>query len=76
MSECICKGNWRKIIKEFEPLMNKIYINDRDGQAYRFIGVLHAPDDYYYCMVSMTGEQNLLSCVGSIENYGYELEDK
>jgi len=50
--------------------MDKIYL-DRNGAAHRFIGVMLAPDDYYYCMLSMTGKLEMLSCVGNIEGHGY-----
>lgn len=73
--KCICKGNWRKIIKDSEPLLDKIYIRDMNNEAYRFIGVMHSSDDYYYCMMNMHGKLEMLSCVGYIENFGYELED-
>ena len=70
MSGCICEGNWRDIINESAPLIDQLY-NDNNGAVHRFVGVLHAVDDYYYCMVSMTGKWKLLSCVGSIEGHEY-----
>lgn len=71
MSECICKGNWRQIIKESEPLLENLF-NDKDGAIHRFAGVMHCQDDYYYTMVSMAGEYKLYSCVGSLEMFGFE----
>jgi len=68
---CICKGNWRTIIKESEPLFGKKF-KDTDGDVYVFIGVLHGDDDYYYCMWRKEN-MSLLSCVGSIEQHGYSL---
>lgn len=72
MTECICEGNWRQIIKESEPLFNKMY-RDKFGVCYRFRGIMHGNEDYYYVFTSSEGDYQLLSCVGSIENFGYEL---
>lgn len=72
--ECICHGNWRTIIKECEPLIDKLYLDD-NGAAHRFIGVMHGIDDYYYCMLSMAGQLQLLSCAGSIDGFGYTITD-
>lgn len=66
---CICKGNWRLIIKESEPLLGSKYI-DENGRVYTFIGVMYRDDDYYYCLWRGSDMQ-LLSCVGSIEMAGY-----
>ena len=73
-SRCICKGNWRTIIHESEPLFNKIYV-DTKGKKYHFSGVMHAEDDYYYVLWSPK-KTMFLSCVGSIEGYGYVKETK
>ena len=69
---CICKGNWRTIIHESEPLFNKIYIDEK-GKEYHFSGVMHADDDYYYVLWSPK-KTMFLSCVGSIEGYGYTMK--
>jgi hypothetical protein len=42
------------------------------GDVYTFFGVVHASDDYYYGM-SCQGKVQLLSCVCSIEAYGFTL---
>lgn len=68
---CICKGNWRAIVKECEPLFGKRYRDD-NGNEYTFFGVVHSDDDYYYGMTGEAG-MKLLSCVGSIENFGFTL---
>lgn len=76
INKCICEGNWRKIISEAEPLLNRKYVKDFDFSVYKFVGVMHSKDDYYYVLVSLvTGQQQqqLLSCVGSIESYEYKL---
>ena len=72
--DCICEGNWRLIIKEHEPLFNCRYKHRSSGRIYTFVGVVHAEDDYYYLLWNANDTQ-LLSCVGSIENFGYELID-
>lgn len=73
--ECICKGNWQSIIKESEPLLDKIFL-DRNGKAFRFIGVMHSEDDYYYCLLSMTGTLTRASCVMNLDTYGYILDEQ
>jgi hypothetical protein len=67
---CICKGNWRAIVKESEQDIGKQY-SDRDGKVWTFFGVVHSDDDYYYGMWR-EGHLNLLSCVGSLALGGYE----
>jgi len=54
-----------------EPLIGERY-RDRNGNVLVFFGLVHGDDDYYYGMSGPTGFE-LLSCVGSIEGYGYEL---
>ena len=68
---CICKGNWRAIVKETEHLLDREF-TDKDGNLYTFYGIVHGSDDYYYGMIGKTGRE-LLSCVGSIESYGFDL---
>lgn len=68
---CICRGNWRAIVKETESLIGRKYIG-YDGDTYTFFGLVHADDDYYYGMHS-AGQMRLLSCVGSIDGYGFTL---
>jgi hypothetical protein len=67
---CICKGNWRSIVAESEPLFDSRFV-DEHGKEYRFAGIVHAADDYYYLMQSKEGTR-LLSCVGSIEGWGFQ----
>lgn len=68
--DCICKGNWRAIVKETETLLDKKFMNER-GEVFKFFGVVHASDDYYYGMWSNDHGMRLLSCVGSIEGHGF-----
>lgn len=70
---CICKGNWRAIVKESEPFIDKKFVDTRDGQEYHFIGQIHGEDDYYYGMLRNGGGLMQLSCVGSIEGHGFVL---
>lgn len=71
---CICKGNWRMIVKECEPLLDQCFIGP-DGAEYYLIGILHGSDDYYYAMRGGKYGLALLSCVGSIESFGYTLAE-
>lgn len=70
---CICHGNWRNIVKDNEARIGRRY-QDRHGNTCRFFGLVHSGDDYYYGMTNCNnGKLTLLSCVGSIEGFGYEL---
>ena len=72
---CICQGNWRLIIKESEPLFGKKFSSG--DEDYKFIGVLHAEDDYYYVMMESNGlRYRFLSCVGAIADHGFNLKDQ
>jgi len=70
---CICRGNWRALVKEMGPKIGAIY-TDINGKAWRFAGLLHADDDYYYCM-TRKGKAQFLSCVGSIEGFDFTPQD-
>jgi hypothetical protein len=71
--ECICKINWRKIIKESKDLFEKTFL--RDDEEYIFTGVMHGLYDYYYVMWNVrTKESSYSSCVGSIEGWGFTLK--
>lgn len=67
---CICRGNWRSIVKRAEPLIGRHY-RGPDGKKYTFFGVVHGNDDFYYGMSRKGSKLQLLSCVGSIESYGF-----
>jgi hypothetical protein len=71
-NECICQGNWQRIIKEATPLLDKQFVQNSTGDIFTFCGVLHSSDDYYYVM-SHRGKFNFLSCVGTIEHAGFKL---
>jgi len=73
VNPCICKGNWRNIVKESEPFLDRIFV-DNNGQRFRFYGIVHGSDDYYYGMYRLAdGQSVLLSCVGDLETHGYTL---
>jgi hypothetical protein len=71
---CICVGNWRDIVKEYEPLIGREF--NGDGKRWTFFGIVHADDDYYFGMSSYDDHTlRLLSCIGTIPGHGYELID-
>ena len=72
LEACICKGNWRNIIAECEHLIGQTFV-DNTGIEYTFYGLVHGSDDYYYGMWRKDGEPRLLSCVGSIDGWGFRL---
>ena len=74
-SECICKGNWRELVEEVQPLLDKTFLDNRSGKKYKFFGLVHGSDDYYYGLWDSDSRQILLaSCVGSLEvGHGYTL---
>jgi len=53
-------------------LIGKRYLDDRDRQ-WKFFGLVHGGDDYYYGMYR-DGQTILLSCVGDMEGHGYRLD--
>jgi hypothetical protein len=69
---CICHGNWRLIVGREVSRIGKTFIDDA-GAKWTFFGIVHSDDDYYYGMGNAHGYK-LLSCVGSIEAFGYEQE--
>lgn len=70
---CICEGNWRFIVGEYQHLLDKKYRETRTGNEYVFFGLVHSSDDYYYGMWSQAHGMVLLTCVGSIDGQGFEL---
>ena len=64
--------NLELIIKESRPYFDHYYIGE-NNHTFIFDGILVAEDDYYYSMRSAKNNTvRLLSCVGSIESYGFE----
>lgn len=66
--------NWFLIEKEIEPLINKMFVDDR-GDQWRLVGA-STDGEYYYYMMFRNGKYQWLSCVGSLENHGFELSEK
>ena len=74
---CICRGNWRAIVEETEPLLRRTFVNVHDNSEWSLFGVVDGFEDYYYGMTRRSnGEMRLLSCVGSIEGHGYVLKPR
>lgn len=64
--------NWKSLCDEYVPLIGRTY-HDSTGNEYRFIGLLHGEDDYYYVM-RRDRSTSLLSCVRGISEYGFTLD--
>ena len=71
-NDLVSSDNWQTIIEESEPLLDKVF-SDGKGNTYQFIGVIHASDDYYYCMTNTLGKLKMLSCVVDLKGHGYKL---
>ena len=71
---CICQGNWYSLVKEYEPLFNKRFVNNF-GKKWRFYGLVWGGDDFYYGMYRKN-KVLLLSCVGSLKGHGFELVEE
>jgi hypothetical protein len=69
---CICKGNWKNLVHEYQPLFGKKFI-DENKEIFTFEGLLWANDDFYFCMVDTNHKIHLDTCVGSLETLGYKL---
>ena len=65
-TECICKGNWRKIIAEVESKIGTKYINEKN-ETLIFVGVLWAEDDFYYTFWRGNTSPLLSTCVIDFE---------
>lgn len=66
---CICKGNWRSLVKECDPLIGKKFVYE--GKVYTFFGLVHGADDYYYGLCDKDYVCHLFSCVGNLKSYGF-----
>jgi hypothetical protein len=66
--------NWSKLIEEYNDFIGMIYENEHTGELYRFFGLVHSDDDYYYGMYGIDGAGlQLLSCVSTPELMGFKL---
>jgi len=72
--------HFNKIVEEYEHLIGRDYKHNLDDAVYEFYGIVWGKDDLYYGMCCKEPNHNpklvLLSCVGSIENQGFELVEK
>jgi len=64
--------NWSLLIKEYDHLIGKKFVNK--GEDYTFFGLVHGSDDYYYGMCDNNNQILLISCVGDLNTYGFELK--
>lgn len=75
MSECICKGNLRAIVSKTNHLLGKEFkrlMYDGGLVRYVFEGVMIGEDDYYYVMRNTRDNiRILLSCTGTLMQWGY-----
>ena len=63
--------NWNALTEETESLLDHQYMYG--NRQFTFFGLVHASDDFYYGMYDPNmRELRFLSCVGSIENGGFE----
>ena len=66
---CICEGNLRDIIAEYEPKFGTVYNTERG--TYKLIGIAICKDDYYYLLQSthdyMYPRSLYISCCCSLE---------
>jgi hypothetical protein len=67
----MCDDNWCSILSEYECMIGSYFINN--GTRYLLAGITHAEDDYYYLMYDVDKKKyTMVSCVGSLEQLGYE----
>lgn len=67
---CICHGNWRAIVKEYEPLIGTRF-RDQQGREFTLFGIVLTDEDYYYGMSSKMDGMRLLTCVGYLDERGH-----
>lgn len=72
--QCICEGNWRHLVHDYDRFIGSWYKDNHSGKRYKFCGLLHSDDDYYYLMIDEAGKCVLASCVGELTTMGYVLE--
>jgi len=63
--------NWKFIVTESESIIDHQFMYG--NRPFTYLGPLHGSDDFYYVMYHPDSrELRLSSCVGSIENAGFE----
>ena len=68
----IKKDNLTLIRERYQDKFGKMYA-DNTGQIFMFIGIVIAEDDYYYGLMNLYDKKwTLSSCVGYLEESGYE----
>lgn len=61
----IC-NNWIQLIEQYDHLIDYIFVDDK-GQDWKFCGIMHGSDDYYYVMKKHgTPNHYFFSCVGDL----------
>lgn len=70
-SSLSCDDNWIKLINEYDGLIGSVFIDKESGIEYTFFGLVHGVFDYYYGLYSDANGLVLLSCVLSLNKYGY-----
>ena len=71
---CICQGNWRSLVKQYDPFIDKEFV--MEGKKYYFFGLVHGSDDYYFAMSNEESHVSLYSCACNLEAYGFVLIKK
>ena len=74
--DCICDDNWKNIVKEYSNIIGRKFKDNHSKKIFSFFGIVHGDDDYYYGMCDNENKVVLVSCVGSLENMGFDLLDK
>lgn len=71
---CICHGNWRLIVGEYEALIGSRW-RDSKGEVFVFFGLVWADDDFYYGLWNRDQKKLVLAtCCGALQNM-YEKVD-
>lgn len=66
--------NLHAIIEQYEDRFNTLWSDKSTGEIYKFIGIIVADDDYYYGLMNMHSKKWVMSsCVGYLEDFGYEV---
>ena len=59
-----------------EDLIGRYWVEDKTGTPFELLGIVYGKDDWYWLMGNEWGGYQWLSCVGSIENFGFTPEEK
>jgi hypothetical protein len=62
-----------EIYKRSEHLIDKRFMDTRDGKIYSYIGVLIQPDDYWYALYDKDHGLIQLSCALPLDSYSFDL---